>query len=277
MDVMREFLREIVMAVPLMVRRQPVKTYSCIIFLLFFAAFSASAQSDISNPIDNFGRIFSPTSRPEALSLAIDVLDDDDPSYRVVALSGRDSDSSTNGSIMLGYGTKVGQRDVFFSGSYTRVGPDAGDGSNRFVGYGETSLFALGQVNFGANAAIVYDPDSFRAFNPILGAERRVYPSGLQPEGDFRKVSLVGNLGWIKIDPDGGDSVDAVQPAVGLAFTLDRAGRWDAGFDYTFDNDADGEDTGSVAVSRKFPTRALKLKLTAEKHGVFGLSLSRVF
>jgi hypothetical protein len=253
-----------------------VKTSSCIILLLF-AAFSASAQSDITNPIDRFGRIFSPTTRAEALSIGIDVLDDDDPSFRLIAVSARDSDSGTNGSIMLGYGTKVRQRDVFFSGSYTRVGPDDGDGANRFVGYGETSLFALGQVNFGANAAIVYDPDAFRAFNPILAAERRIFPLGAQPDGDLRKISLVGNLGWLKVDPDEGDSVDDVQPAVGFAWTLDRAGLWDAGFDYTFDNDVDGEDTGSAALSRKFRTTALKLKLTAAKHGVFGLSLSRVF
>lgn len=251
---------------------------TCLSIILFIlAALPARAQSDIVNPIDRFGRLFSPTSRGEALSIGLDVFDADDPSYRVVAVSGRDADSGTNGSVMLGYGTKFGQRDVFFSGGYTRVAPEDGDGSNRFVGYGETTLFSLGQVNFGANAAIVYDPDAFRAFNPVLAAERRLYPRGLSPEGDSRQIAVVGNVGWLKVDPDEGDSVDDVQPAVGLAWTLDRAGLWSAGADYTFDNDVDGEDTGSAALARKFPAAALKLKLTVAKHGVYGLSLSRVF
>ncbi|HEX2059365.1 MAG TPA: hypothetical protein VHK90_01360, partial [Thermoanaerobaculia bacterium] len=123
-------------------------------------------------------------------------------------------------------------------------------------------------ATFAGSLAAVYDPGSFKLYNPVLAAEHTFIEKTL-------KATL--NLGWTRIDPNGGESISDLQPAIGVTLSPDHHHFWSFAADYTFDNDVDGEDTGSISVTRTVARFGSKIKLSVEKHQVIGLSLTRFF
>ena len=158
--------------------------------------------------------------------------------------------------------------DVVFVGSYSRLRPRIGDDHDRAIAYGEVTLADTRLVTVAGSVAAVYDPDSFKVYNPVLAAEHAFIPKTF-------KAAL--NLGWVQIDPKSGKGISDFQPAVGVTLSPDKHHLWSFGVDYTLDNNVDEEDTGSVSVSRTLARYSSKLKLSVEKHQVISLSLTKFF
>jgi hypothetical protein len=238
---------------------------SKIFFIAAILLASAVAQLQgqaVSAPADPFGRIFSTSVRPEVQNFDRKLLGAKD--FTLIGLSLRDSDSSTSGGFSVGYGGSVVGRDFFLNGSYSSVDLDDGDSSNRASAYGQIVLVPEGFASLAAVATAAYDPDAFKVYGLVLAAEKSIIAD---------KLAAVANLGWTEIDPDGGKAVSGVQPAVGLSFSPSEL--WTFSVDYTFDNDVDGEDTGSFAASLRIPRFASKAKLAGEKHNVYSLSVTK--
>jgi len=241
-----------------------------IVVFVFAIVLPASAQS-LSSSIDPFGRIFSARIRPErpVAPAAADAEAAAEPeertSFMLVALGAGDSASSSNGNLSVGYITQVNKRDLFVQGKYSYVDNDRGGSANRVTAVAQYGIvpdgpFPMALVAFGA-----YDPNLFQMAGAALAVERSLVKD---------KLTATGNLQWATLDVDGAGSVSDLQPGVGIELRPSAA--WTFGVDYTFDNDIDGEDTGSVTISRGFKA-GRKLKLGVEKHKVFALTFSQLF
>lgn len=220
-------------------------------------------------PIDPFGQIYSAVLRPEAQrinSRKFAVTPSD--AFTLLGLGVRDSSSATSGNLSFGYGSAIGGHDFLLIGTYSYIDADEGDEASRASAYGELALASVNDIAFSVVGAAAYDPDAFNLFSVVLVAEHYFIPDTLK---------ATANLGWTKFNPDDGDAIDDLQPAVGVSLSPDAKKLWTFSVDYSFENDVDGEDSGSFAAARKIQDISSTLKFSAEKHNVYGLSLARVF
>ena len=236
---------------------------------LTFVALAAGAQNT-NVPYQPFGRIVSTEIRPpdfrQMLVGRLAVAPEGPFAFGVI--SGKESEPSDSAGFSFGYGTKVAAHDILFIGSYSRVRPQVGDDHDRAIGYVELALADTPLASFSGSVAAVYDPDSFKAYNPVLAAEHTFIPKTLKG---------TVNLGWTEFSPNGGKSISDIQPAVGVSWSPDSKHLWSMGADYTLKNDVDGEDTGSISIAKTIVSHSLKIKLGVEKHRVVSLSLTRFF
>lgn len=240
----------------------------CGIAALLVCTISAPLNGQpIGAPVDPFGRIFSATIRPEVQVFGREALAArESQAFVLGSLGVRDSDSATSGSFSFGYGNNMRGRDFFLNGTYSRVNLESGDERDRASAYGQLVLLPEGFASISAIALAAYDAEAFKTYGLVLAAEKAFLAD---------RLTAAANLGWTEIDPKAGGTVSGVQPSIGLTFA--PSALWTFGTDYTFDNDVDGEDTGSFAVSHKLVALGLKLKLAGEKHSVYSLSVTRAF
>jgi hypothetical protein len=219
-----------------------------------------------STPAEPFGRIFSGRVRSEVKDFARK-LRAPGASFTLLSLSLQDSESATGGSLSAGYGGSLGGRDFYLSGSYSHSNPDdSGDSSNSVSAYGQLALLTKGHASLTGAVTAAYDPDTYEAYGFLLIADETFLED---------KLTATANLGWTEINLDDGESVNDLQPALGLSFSPNQL--WTFSADYTFENDADGEDTGSFAASYKMNKISSKLKLTGTKHNAYTLALTKSF
>jgi hypothetical protein len=239
---------------------------------LFMLLLSCAAIAQVNVPYQPFGRIVSADIRPSDLGqISVGRLAAAAASggpFAFGSLSFKDSDASDSGTFSLGYGTALAGHDFLVLGSYSHVRPQSGGGHDRATAYTEISLGENSLAAVSGSVAAVYDPDSFKLYNPVLAADHTFIPKTLK---------MTVNLGWIEISPKSGSAIHDFQPSAGLSWSPDKLHLWSISSDYTLKNDVDGEDTGSASVARTFPTVGIKIKAGLEKHNVLSLSLTRFF
>lgn len=220
-------------------------------------------------PIDPFGQIFSATVRPEAQQTNVSKFAAAPAAaFSLLGLGVRDSSSATTGSFSFGYGNSISGHDVLLLGSYSRVDPEKGKGANRVSAYGEFALASTKSIAVSVVGTAAYDPDAFKTYSVVLVGEHEFIPNILK---------ATANLGWATFKPDGVKSTDDFQPAVGVSLSPGKEKLLTFSVDYTFKNNVDGEDSGSFAAACKLQRISSVLKFSAEKHNVYGLSLTRIF
>jgi len=227
-------------------------------------------------PYHPYGSVISAETRPadfgiisfrRATITAAEEAEAEQKAFAFGSLDAGDTKTGNSAGFSLGYGTKLGGRDVVVVGVYSRSMPQSGSDQDSAVAFGQIVFSKTRIATVSGAVALVYDPDSYKAVNPVLAAEHAFIPDTLK---------AVANLGWLSIDPDSADSVSDLQPAIGASWSP-GVHLWTFGADYVFDNEIDGEDTGSVSVLRAIPRWGSELKISAKKHQVIALSFTKYF
>ena len=218
-------------------------------------------------PVDPFGRMFAADIRPEVTRTNVPKFEASrEAAFAFGSVRFRDTQSSDSGSAAFGYDASVRKHDFLVSGTYSRLLFAGGRNRDRGDVYGEIMLASLPIATISAVGALEYDSGTSLTYAVVLAAERDILPGTLK---------VGANLGWVVFDPKNGDTVRDFQPVVGVTFETAKV--WAFSADYTFRNDVDGEDTGSLVIVREVPRLNTKIKVGAEKHHAYSVALTRVF